>query len=189
MDSISLGSGVPLALALAAGAAQAQTFAVGDDVEISASGRWVPCVVSDNDPAAPIMRVRCSAYPALSRAAGVYIVEKNPREVRPAGAGNAQPAAAATPRPGPAAAGPRPGGVLKAGEYACYGSGGRAMIGLGFKVLAGGRYTDLEGRNPGSYSIAGDTVTFRGGHLGGQVGRGLKGDGFQLGLQASCEPY
>jgi hypothetical protein len=85
-------------------------------------------------------------------------------------------------------AGPKPGGGLKSGEYACFGSGGRILIGLGFKVQAGGRYTDLDGKNPGTYSVSGDQVTFRGGHLDGQTGRDLKDNKFRVGTMASCEP-
>jgi len=79
-------------------------------------------------------------------------------------------------------------GGLKSGEYACFGSGGRPLIGLGFKVQAGGRYTDLDGKNPGTYALNGDQVTFRGGHLDGQTGRDLKGNNFRIGTMASCEP-
>lgn len=83
--------------------------------------------------------------------------------------------------------GAKPGG-LKAGEYACFGSGGRILIGLGFKVQVGGRYTDLDGKSPGTYSVGGDQVTFRGGHLDGQIGRDLKDNKFRVGTMASCEP-
>jgi hypothetical protein len=159
-------------------------FAVGDKVEIEASGHWVPCVVAENHPDA-IMRVRCEEYPALSRAAGVYTVDRdNPRAVRKATGKSGKIATPApTPRPvvGPAG--------LKVGEYACYGSGGRILAGLGFKVLPGNRYTDLEGGNAGSFSVSGATVTFRGGHLGGQTGRDMRGHSFTLGTQAECEPY
>src|SRR5947207_11072737 len=65
-------------------------------------------------------------------------------------------------------------GDLKLGEYACYGSGGSILIGLGFKVQAGNHYTDLDGKEHGTFSISGDTVTFHGGHLDGQVGTSLK---------------
>jgi hypothetical protein len=158
-------------------------FTVGDKVEIEASGHWVPCVVAENHPDA-IMRVRCEEYPALSRAAGVYTVDRDPRSVRKAtGKIGKIPTPAPTPRPVPGPAG------LKIGEYACYGSGGRIMLGLGFKVLPGNRYTDLEGGNAGSFSVSGTTVTFSGGHLGGQTGRDLRGHSFTLGAQAGCEPY
>jgi hypothetical protein len=33
---------------------------------------------------------------------------------------------------------------LKTGEYACYGSGGRILMGFGFKVAPGNRYNDLD---------------------------------------------
>ena len=79
-------------------------------------------------------------------------------------------------------------GDLKLGEYACYGSGGSILIGLGFKVQAGNRYTDLDGKEHGTFSVSGDTVTFHGGHLDGQVGTGLKDYKFNI-HSISCEPF
>ena len=79
-------------------------------------------------------------------------------------------------------------GGLKLGEYACYGSGGSILIGLGFKVLSGNRYTDLDGKEHGTFSISSDNVTFRGGHLDGQVGTNLKDYKFNI-HSASCEPF
>jgi hypothetical protein len=38
---------------------------------------------------------------------------------------------------------------LQTGESACYGSGGRPMIGLASKVLGDGRYTDLDESSTG----------------------------------------
>jgi hypothetical protein len=81
------------------------------------------------------------------------------------------------------------GGGLKVGEYACYGGGGSILIGLGFKVLDGARYTDLDNKSPGTYRVTGDTVTFTGGHLDGQTGRGLRDGKFNVGAQASCAPW
>lgn len=164
------------------GSGSAGGFAVGDEVEIEASKHWVPCVVSENQPPS-IMRVRCAAYPALSRVAGEYMVDRdNPAAVRHAtGRIGLQPTAPQTPRvvPGPAG--------LRVGEYACYGSGGRILF--GFKVLAGNRYADLEGSGSGSFSVSGTSVSFRGGSLGGQVGRDLRGHSFTLASKAECEPY
>ena len=80
-------------------------------------------------------------------------------------------------------------GGLKIGEYACYGSGGTALMGLAFKVLDGSHYNDLDGKSPGTYSISGDKVYFRGGHMDGQVGADLKGGNFNLsGHGISCQP-
>jgi hypothetical protein len=79
-------------------------------------------------------------------------------------------------------------GDLKLGEYACYGSGGSILIGLGFKAQAGNRYTDLDGKEHGTFSISGDTVTFHGGHLDGQVGTNLHDYKFNI-HSASCEPF
>jgi hypothetical protein len=64
------------------------------------------------------------------------------------------------------------------------------MIGLGFRVVGPGRYTDLEGKNRGSFTVSGGMVRFSGGHLGGQTGRDLTSTGsFTIGAQAGCEPY
>jgi hypothetical protein len=171
------------AFALGAAAYAQQTFSVGEAVEIEASKHWVPCVVTQPGP--QVVRVNCSAYPALSRAAGSYIAENSPASIRKATGKVGLPAP--QPKAAPAAAA-QPAG-LKIGEYACYGSGGRPMIGLGFKVLPGGRYTDLDGKNAGTFVVSGSTVTFRGGHLGGQTGRALQGTHFRIGAQASCEPW
>jgi hypothetical protein len=67
--------------------------------------------------------------------------------------------------------------ALMTGEYACVGSGGSVLIGLGFRVLANGTYTDLDNTTSGRLSYGGGetTVTFIGGHLDGQVGRDLRG--------------
>ena len=166
---------------------QAQTFQVGDRVELEASGRWVPCVVTEPGP--EIVRARCEEYPALSRAAGVYIAQNAPSSIRRAGATAAAQAKGPAPKAAPAKAPAGQGGALRVGEYACYGSGGRIMIGLGFKVTAPGRFTDLDGKNPGTYVITGSTINFRGGHLDGQQGRELNGANFRIGAQASCEPF
>jgi hypothetical protein len=179
---------IAVALALLASTAQAQeqTFRVGEAVELEASGRWVPCVVSEPGGPDRVMRVNCEAYPALSRAAGSYIVhDRTTAGIRRPGA---KTPAAAKPagKPVTAAAGP---GALKIGEYACYGAGGRPMIGLGFKVLPGNRYTDLDGKNAGAFSISGGQVAFRGGHLAGQTGRELKDGRFRIGAMAGCEPW
>ena len=80
------------------------------------------------------------------------------------------------------------GGGLKLGEYACYGSGGQLLIGLGFKVVSASRYTDLDAKSAGTFSINGDTVTFHGGHLDGQVGENLKDYKFTI-HSVSCEPF
>ena len=116
------------------------------------------------------------------------------------GAGSNTAAAAAVPANRPAAA-PAGGGGLKIGEYACYGgstgsgsgqlAGGRSvlLIGLGFKVLSGGNYTDLDGKNPGTFTVSGSTVAFQGGIHGGEAGRDLAAGRFVLGSKVVCEPF
>jgi len=97
------------------------------------------------------------------------------------------PAGAGTPAP-PPPVGKTGGGSITTGEWACYGSGGRALIGLGFKVNANGTYTDLDNKNHGTYSASGSTLTFKGGHLDGQIGHSVGGGRFNIGT-TTCEPY
>lgn len=159
-------------------------FAVGQRVEIEASGHWVPCVVAENEPDA-IMRVYCENYPALSRDPGLYTVDRdNPEAVRPA---TGQVGKAPTPPPPPRHV-PAPAG-LKVGEYGCWGSGGQILAGYAFIVLPGNRYTDAEGGAGGTFRVDGTLVRFKGGFLDGQLGRDLRGHSFTLGSQAECEPY
>src|SRR5690348_8430234 len=80
-------------------------------------------------------------------------------------------------------------GGLKVGEYACYGSGGSILIGLGFKVLDGSHYNDLDGKSPGTFAISGSNVIFTGGHLAGETGRNINNGRFVLGTLATCEPF
>jgi hypothetical protein len=171
-----------------------QPFQVGQEVQFSVSERAADmqtCIVTENEPD-QMMRVRCKAFKQW--AARVYIVY---------GKGNlgGGPTAAKTSLNAPQAAQPKaaartpeannaqPGGSLKVGEYACYGSGGRAMIGLSFRVQAGGSYTDLDGGNAGTVSAVGGAVRFTGGHMGGQSGRMVGKNSFAIGTKAQCEPY
>jgi len=88
--------------------------------------------------------------------------------------------------PLPAAAG----GGLAIGQYACYGAGGELLIGLGFQVLDGARYNDLDGNTPGTYAIDGGRIIFQGGTLDGETGVDLKDGHFNLASHGiSCEPY
>ena len=81
------------------------------------------------------------------------------------------------------------GGGLRMGEYACYGSGGENLIGLGFRVIDGSHYNDLDGNTPGRYQVSGSSVRFVGGNLDGYVGVDLDGGRFNLsGHGISCEP-
>lgn len=72
-------------------------------------------------------------------------------------------------------AGPAGAAGLRPGEYACAGSGGTILIGLGFKLNADGSYTDLDGKTSGRIQFGGSTVRFVGGHLNGYVGTNVRG--------------
>ncbi len=167
-------------------------YQVGDKVQFSVSENVADsqtCTVSENHPNS-VMKVNCN--PFRQWAGGNYIVygqgnltaDRAPAAAANSGNPNQQQSRIA--RPAPVR---RVGGSLKPGEYACYGTGGRIMIGLSFKVNASGRYTDLEGGNAGTVSIRAGKVIFSGGHMGGQVGRMLGAQNFAIGQQAECEPY
>ncbi len=64
---------------------------------------------------------------------------------------------------------------LRAGEYACAGSGGTILIGLGFLLNADGTYTDLDRKSSGRAVFEGNSVKFVGGHLNGYVGTNVRG--------------
>ena len=80
---------------------------------------------------------------------------------------------------------------LYLGEFACYGTAGRLMAGMGFNLKSGGRYNDLDGARGGTYvfNATAATISFHGGFLDGQVGRNVRTTGFQLSQTVSCEPW
>jgi len=82
------------------------------------------------------------------------------------------------------------GGGASPGEWACYGSGGRLMAGMGFVLKPGGKYTDTDGGRSGSYQhdAASATIRFSGGFLDGQTARKVRANGMDL-QRVSCEPY
>jgi hypothetical protein len=80
------------------------------------------------------------------------------------------------------------GASLSPGQWACYGSGGRLLIGLGFIAQANGVYTDLDRKTRGSYTIQGGTITFRGGHLDKMIGENYRNNTFEL-SGTSCQPF
>ncbi|MFT3743213.1 MAG: Tudor-knot domain-containing protein [Pyrinomonadaceae bacterium] len=160
-------------------------YNVGDKVEFSVSGKMADfqtCTVAENKPD-DMMRVKCNAF--KDWVAGLYIVfsEGTLRREKPTATDDDTPAVKEPKKTGKTSS------SLKIGEYACTGSGGRMMIGLGFKVTSASRYTDLDGKRSGTFSIAGGKITFRGGHLEGVTGRDLKDNWFVVGAQASCGPY
>jgi len=102
-----------------------------------------------------------------------------------------------TPAPGGLPAGPGAGaaaqgkvGGLPMGEWACYRGGRTVVIAYGFKLQAGGTYTDLDNKTRGTYQVSADSVTFRGGHLDGQVAKRTGPN--EIGLvngAISCQPW
>lgn len=80
---------------------------------------------------------------------------------------------------------------LYLGEYACYGTGGRLMAGMGFHLLPNGRYYDLDKKRGGTYiyNAQNATITFQEGFLSAQVGRNVKMTGFQLSNTVIAEPW
>jgi len=106
----------------------------------------------------------------------------------PAAAGSQAPAAGAR---APAAAATPAAGALYFGEYACYGTGGRPVAGMGFLLQSGGRYQDSDNERGGTYAYdaGAATIAFRGGFLDGQTARNVRGTGFSLSSTVSCEPY
>ncbi|MGZ8375644.1 MAG: hypothetical protein ACXWZS_02660 [Gemmatirosa sp.] len=75
------------------------------------------------------------------------------------------------------------------GEWACYGTGGRRL--LGFTLQRGGAYLDGDGARAGTWvhDASAGTVTFRGGAMDGQVGRNARANAFVLSRTVSCEPW
>lgn len=154
-------------------------FKVGDKIKMSISGKaedLQTCIVSENDPEA-VMRAKCNDFKDWR--AGVNIVSEFQVNIDSKSATN--PPNNKTIKGNSTR--------LKIGEYACTGAGGRMMIGLGFKVTSANRYTDLDGKRSGTFTISGGKITFRGGHLAGVIGRELKDNWFTVASQASCGPY
>jgi hypothetical protein len=92
-------------------------------------------------------------------------------------------AVAAPPAPAP--------GSLPLGEYACYGTGGTMLAGMGFVLSPDGTYADVDGERGGrwSHDAGAATIAFSGGYLDGQQGTGVGAQGFALSGTVSCEPY
>ncbi len=86
---------------------------------------------------------------------------------------------------------PAKGGALAIGEYACYGTGGRLMAGMGFVLSSDGTYADLDDDRGGRWQHDEGTasIRFSGGFLDGQNGSGVSAEGFAISNTVSCEPY
>ena len=80
---------------------------------------------------------------------------------------------------------------LHTGEWACYGTGGRLMAGMGFHLQTDGGYLDGDKKRAGRYTHnkPAGSINFQGGFLDGQTGRGIKGQSFNLSNTVSCEPW
>ncbi len=99
--------------------------------------------------------------------------------------GSAAPAAASS-RSATAAS-----GEIHIGEWACYGAGGSLLAGLAFHLQANGTYLDGDKKPAGRWTrdSAAGTIAFKGGHLDGEVARGVKPASITLGSQVGCEPW
>ncbi|WP_146151850.1 hypothetical protein [Ahniella affigens] len=82
-------------------------------------------------------------------------------------------------------------GSIVLGEYACYGTGGRLMAGMGFELDDDGSYVDLDGERGGDWEHdeASATIQFSGGFLDGQTGSDVSATGFTISNTVSCEPF
>jgi hypothetical protein len=91
----------------------------------------------------------------------------------------------AAPPPPARAAGKNAG--LPTGEWACYGTGNSILF--GFFLQPGGTYLDGDKKPAGTYKYdsAAGTISFRGGSMGGQVGKHARGRHFDLSETVSCE--
>jgi hypothetical protein len=66
------------------------------------------------------------------------------------------------------------------------------MAGMGFRLGAGGRHTDIDGRRTGTYrhDPAAAAVTFVDGHLGGQTAKHAgAASTLRFSNMVSCEPW
>ena len=83
---------------------------------------------------------------------------------------------------GPSSTKEAKGGTLYVGEYACYGTAGRLMAGMGFRLQADSSYTDIDGGRTGTYDYDTNesTISFHGGFLDGQKGTHVRMKGFTL---------
>jgi hypothetical protein len=80
---------------------------------------------------------------------------------------------------------------LYLGEWACYGTGGRLMAGMGFVLDRSGKYHDTQGARGGSYAYnaGSSTINFRGGFLSGQIGRNVTSGDMQISSTVNCQPW
>lgn len=163
-----------------AGSSSSPLCVKGKKVEAALGISWYAATVLAPPDANGMCLVHYDGYPSL------YDIPVSASSLRPPGSGPIVKPSRPVDEAGTAA----PVSGLKMGEYACYGSGGAVLAGLGFKVVSAGRYTDLDGKSSGTFTVAGSTVTFRGGHLNGQTGRNLNAKGqFVTHLYATCEPW
>ena len=80
---------------------------------------------------------------------------------------------------------------LYIGQYACYGTRGALLTGMGFTLFDNGTYADLDGKRAGKYqyNATASTINFIGGFLGGQTGKNVKTTGFQISNTVNAEPW
>jgi hypothetical protein len=79
---------------------------------------------------------------------------------------------------------------LYVGEYSCYDAGNQMMAGMDFRMVAGGKYTDGDGKRGGTYAYKASesAVSFHGGFMDGQKATQVRMTGLQLSANVSCKP-
>jgi hypothetical protein len=99
----------------------------------------------------------------------------------------AQAASASDPAKKPASTGTA---GLYVGAYSCYDAGNQMMAGMDFRMAAGGKYTDGDGKRGGTYAYKASesTVSFRGGFMDGLKATQVRMTGLQLSANVSCKP-
>ncbi len=146
----------------------APTFAVGQDVEIVYEGKWAAAKVTEITDVDGKQMVRTS-YPG--QASNIpHLIHSNTDDIRlPTG---------------------RLGQDLRIGRYSCF--DGKQRPDLAFRVAQYGQYTDPYGEQAGTFTTAGDTITFKGGKFDGLTAQQLANNRFFFTPQASCSwemPY
>jgi hypothetical protein len=83
---------------------------------------------------------------------------------------------------------PAPPPPPRLGRYQCRGFLGQTLPALGFILRSDGTYTSLGGGAVGAFEFKDGKITFRNGHLDGEVGVDFQQGSFRLGGVEVCAP-